>query len=72
MNKDKLLKWAQESGFWQEHTNTWMCNTQDIERLIDRVRHDEREQCARVCETRSVSSVHLRIAAAAIRARNNT
>ena len=50
MNRDDIIKMAREAGFWQEHIDTWMCNTKDIEQLAALVRADEREQCAMYLE----------------------
>ena len=45
---DKEL--AVQAGFWKEHTNTWMCSSEDIEIFADLIRADEREACAKVCD----------------------
>jgi hypothetical protein len=39
-----------EAGFWQEHTNTYMCNKDDIKFFEALVRADEREACAKVAD----------------------
>ena len=39
--RDKEL--AKQAGFWQEHTNTWMCTGEAIKKFADIVRADERE-----------------------------
>jgi hypothetical protein len=44
------IETALESGFWQEHTNTYMCNTDDIKAFEAFVRADEREACANTCD----------------------
>jgi len=31
MTQDEIIEMAKQVGFWKEHTNTWMCNSQDIE-----------------------------------------
>ena len=46
--QDKEL--AEQAGFWQEHTNTWMCTGEAIKNFADLIRADEREACAKVCE----------------------
>jgi hypothetical protein len=38
------LDMAREAGFWQEHTNTYMCSTDAIKAFEALVRADEREQ----------------------------
>lgn len=40
--RDKEL--AEQAGFWQEHTNTWMCTGEAIKKFADIVRADERER----------------------------
>jgi len=47
MNHIEELKLALEAGFWQEHTNTFMCTSEDIKAFEAFVRADEREQCAK-------------------------
>ena len=39
--QDKEL--AEQAGFWQEHTNTWMCTGEAIKNFADLIRADERE-----------------------------
>ena len=46
--QDKEL--AEQAGFWQEHTNTWMCTGEAIKNFAALIRADEREACAKVCE----------------------
>lgn len=46
MTRDDIIKMAREAGFWQEHIDTWMCNTKDIEQLAALVAAAEREACA--------------------------
>lgn len=43
--RDKEL--AEQAGFWQEHTNTWMCTGEDIETFAALIRADEREALIR-------------------------
>jgi len=31
MTQDEIIEMARQVGFWKEHPNTWMCNSQDIE-----------------------------------------
>lgn len=38
---------ARQAGFWQEHTNIWMCNSKYIKTLVDLVLANEREACAK-------------------------
>ena len=38
------IEMALEAGFWQEHTNTYMCNKDDIKFFEAFVRADEREK----------------------------
>ena len=45
---------AREAGFWQEHTNTYMCSADALKAFEALVRADEREACAKVCETAEV------------------
>lgn len=75
MTEDEIIKLAREAGFWQEHFNTWMCSSADIERFVALVeakssaaaKAEEREACARVCE--KDDSMRWSGAANAIRAR---
>ena len=39
-----VIEMARSVGFWQEHIDTWMCNTKDIEHLVELVRADERKK----------------------------
>ena len=72
---------ARKAGFWQEHTNTYMCSTDAIKAFEAFVRADdrsvEREACAKLCEeiaeeSDSFTRDILRRTANAIRARGNT
>lgn len=47
---NEIIRLAREAGFWQEHTNTWVCAGEDMERFAALVRADEREQCAKECD----------------------
>ena len=44
MDKDKALKLAQDAGFWREHTNTWMCSSEDIEAFAEIVRAEAQKK----------------------------
>jgi hypothetical protein len=50
MTQDEIIEMAKQAGFWKEHTNTWMCNSQDIEAFAKLVAQHEREACAQVCD----------------------
>jgi hypothetical protein len=64
---------AREAGFWQEHINTYMCSTDAIKAFEALVRADEREACAKVCDTTPPYPFRPSIEAAhAIRARGET
>ena len=43
-----VIEMAREAGFWREHTDTWMCNTEDIERFAELVRAESLDQPAQV------------------------
>ena len=64
---------AREAGFWQEHTNTYMCSTDAIKAFEVFVREDEREACAKLCDwLNGEKRLSPAGCAAAIRARGNT
>ena len=75
------IEMALEAGFWQEHTNTYMCNTDDIKAFEAFVRADEREACANTCDSTYYQYIGpqfgevrhgIAACAAAIRARGET
>ena len=68
--RDKEL--AEQAGFWQEHTNTWMCTGEAIKNFADLIRADEREACADIAENWNSNGSPRVGVAAAIRARGNT
>ena len=43
----ETIDMAREAGFWQEHTNIYMCSTDAIKAFEALVRADEREACAK-------------------------
>lgn len=45
-----IIELAKQAGFWQEHINTWMCTTQDIERFVVTIRNAALEEAAMKCE----------------------
>lgn len=50
MNKS-VIELAKQSGFWQEHINTWMCHTSDIEVFAQAIRNAVLEEAAMICES---------------------
>lgn len=46
MTKNKIIDLAVESGFWQEHTNLWMCTSEAIQKFFQMIQAAEREACA--------------------------
>ena len=68
--RDKEL--AEQAGFWQEHTNTWMCTGEAIKNFAALIRADEREACADIAENWNSNGSPRVGVAAAIRARGNT
>jgi len=44
MTQDQIIELAKSVGFWKEHTNTWMCNSQDIEAFAKLIAEQEREK----------------------------
>lgn len=50
MTREELIALAQEAGFWREHINVWMCNSEDIEDFAALVAAAERERCAHVVD----------------------
>ena len=49
MTQDEIIEMAKQAGFWKEYTDTWMCNSQDIEVFAKLVAETERDECAMVC-----------------------
>lgn len=43
------IEMAIQSGFWREHTDTWMCSTNGIQALVKIVRADEAAKWAKTC-----------------------
>ena len=50
MTPDEIIEAAREAGFWQEHTNTWMCSGEDLTSFAALVRNAALEEAAVVCE----------------------
>jgi hypothetical protein len=69
MTQDEIIEMAKQAGFWKEHTNTWMCNSQDIEAFANLVAQHEREACAKVCDDIWKDNYTAYACAEAIRAR---
>jgi len=81
--KDDIIRMAREAGFfpdWNWDRTNWHAAgfSGSFERLVELVRADEREACAKVCETQSARwhtdqrDVYVaQECAAAIRARGN-
>lgn len=49
MNKS-VIELAKQSGFWQEHINTWMCCTSDIEAFAQAIRNAALDEAAKHCQ----------------------
>ena len=69
--QDKEL--AEQAGFWQEHTNTWMCTGEAIKNFADLIRADERERikAANAPEIERINT-YIKKLEDCIRARGNT
>ena len=50
MTPDEIIEAARDAGFWQEHTNTWMCSGEDLTSFAALVRNAALEEAAVVCE----------------------
>jgi hypothetical protein len=43
MTQDEIIRMAQETGFWREHINAWMCSPEELERFYTLATDKERE-----------------------------
>ena len=52
MTRDDIIHMAREAGFEElfEHSDDWVCFTEEIERFAALVAAHEREACANVCD----------------------
>lgn len=53
MNEDEIINMAEKCGFTNTHTGDvqlWLCNKNDIKRLIQFAAEREREACALICD----------------------
>lgn len=46
MTNEEILAAAKEAGYWQEHTNTWMCSTEAMYELAAIIERNMIERCA--------------------------
>jgi len=70
---ERLKELAEQAGF-QEYflSNGYIVRDQELERFAERVRQDEREVCAKLCDDREQSNLYgVKECANAIRARSN-
>jgi len=72
MKLDKIIEAAEKIGFSRTHSGVvrlWLCNAQDLEKLVKLAVQREREACAKVCESMPYRAASASKAAEAIRAR---
>ena len=74
MTRDDIIHMAREAGFEElfEHSDDWVCFTEEIERFAALVAAHEREACAKLAEWEPCLTDTSHRIAAAIRARRNT
>jgi len=52
---ERLKELAEQAGMeWDTHIWCWLANPPHLERFVELVRQDEREACAKLCESMGV------------------